>query len=120
MIKKEPDVETARQKSDVGLAQEERDTETHTTRLPGALNLDTGHPPRDLEVEIIFTLDGSYPFPQFRAYLQNPQNLSFPEMDAFTTITDARLDRTVSQDPNILSFAQRTKYFNLISGQKMT
>ena len=67
---------------------------------------------RRLLVSVILQKDIAYPMAPFQAYLTN-SNINFSQREAYTAVVNTLLDRAVSENPSLGTYARRTKFFDI-------
>lgn len=71
--------------------------------------------PRRFLVNVVLRRDGDFSAAPFRTYVNNPENLSFPRLAEFVSMINTLLDREVSQNASLATFARRSKFFDLVA-----
>jgi len=67
---------------------------------------------RKLRVSVILTQNGKYPMATFETYTNDPTNSNFPYIDSYIAMFNTLIDRAVSENPHLATYARRTKYFD--------
>ncbi|KAK5947612.1 hypothetical protein PMZ80_001765 [Knufia obscura] len=67
---------------------------------------------RQLRISVVVKQEGIYPIAPFQTYVNDPSNSNFPRIDEYIAVFNTLVDRVVSEDPDLATYARRTKFFD--------
>jgi len=65
-----------------------------------------------LQISIILKQDGIYPVGPLQTYLGDPANSNFPRIGEYIAVLNTLIDRAVSENTSMATYARRTRYFD--------